>query len=40
VARLIVFYIPQKFRPKVKWVPSLERGRIIEFQLAASKKTA
>jgi hypothetical protein len=40
VARLIVFYIPENFRRKAKWVPSLERGKVIEFQPAASKKTA
>lgn len=40
MARLIVFYIPEKFQPKVKWVPSLERGKVIEFQPGPSKKTA
>jgi hypothetical protein len=40
MARVITFYIPQSFRPKVKWVSSPERGKAIEFQPAPSKKTA
>ena len=40
MARVITFYIPDRFRPKVKWVPSFERGKVIEFQPAPSRKTA
>jgi hypothetical protein len=39
MARVIEFYIPQSFRPKVKWVPSPAR-EVIEFQPMPSKKTA
>jgi hypothetical protein len=31
VARVIEFYIPNKFRKSVKWVPPEQRGKIIEF---------
>jgi hypothetical protein len=40
VARVITFYIPQSFRPKVKWIPPVARGKVIEFQPALSKKSA
>jgi hypothetical protein len=40
MARVITFYIPESFRPKVKWVSSVERGNVIEFQAPPSKKTA
>jgi hypothetical protein len=41
MARLIQFYVPSNFRPvKRKWTPSTERGKIIEFQIAAVRKSA
>jgi len=33
------FYIPNNFRKSGKWIPQENRGKIIEFTLAA-KKTA
>jgi hypothetical protein len=38
VARVIEFYIPTKFSKRVKWVPLLQRGKIIEFSVP--KKSA
>jgi hypothetical protein len=40
MARIITFYIPQTFHPKVKWVPPVDRGKVIEFYPAPAKKTA
>ena len=31
MAQLIEFYIPARFKPKVKWVPVEQRGKIIAF---------
>ena len=39
MAQVIEFYIPSRFRKKVKWVPTTERGKVIEFP-AAIKKSA
>jgi hypothetical protein len=32
MAKVIEFYVPSRFRKKVKWTPPEERGRIIDFQ--------
>jgi len=32
VAQVIEFYIPTRFKQKVKWVPQGQRGRIIVFR--------
>ena len=41
MARLIQFYVPQGFKPlKRQWVHLEQRGKIIEFQSAAIKKSA
>lgn len=40
MARLIEFYVPQNFKPKQRWLPLEERGKIIEFQSAVIKKSA
>jgi hypothetical protein len=37
VARVIEFYIPNKFRKTVKWVSSEQRGKIIEFASTIKK---
>jgi hypothetical protein len=39
MAQVIEFYIPSRFRKKVKWVPTTERGKVIEFP-AEIKKSA
>jgi hypothetical protein len=31
MAQVIEFYIPARFHRKVKWVPSEQRGKVIEF---------
>ncbi len=31
MAELIEFYIPARFKPRVKWVPQEQRGRVIAF---------
>ena len=40
MAQLIEFYVPQSFKPKQRWVPSEQRGKIIEFQTTVIKKSA
>ena len=31
MAQVIEFYIPTRFKPKVKWVPPEQRGKILAF---------
>ena len=31
MAQVIEFYIPRRFKPKVKWIPLEQRGRFIAF---------
>jgi hypothetical protein len=31
MAKVIGFYIPKNFRKSFKWVPELQRGKILEF---------
>jgi len=31
MAKIIEFYIPNKFRKKATWVPPQQRGKLIEF---------
>jgi hypothetical protein len=37
MARVIEFYIPPRFRKPVKWVPSAERGKVLEFPAEIQK---
>jgi hypothetical protein len=37
MAQVIEFYIPARFKPKVKWVPPEQRGRIIAFPTELKK---
>ena len=37
MAQVIEFYVPDSFRPKTKWVPAEQRGKLIEFPLPAKK---
>jgi hypothetical protein len=36
MAKVIEFYIPQRFQKNLKWVPQSERGKVLEF---SSKRT-
>lgn len=38
MAKIIEFYVPARFHKKVKWVPPVDRGKVIEFCLV--RKTA
>jgi hypothetical protein len=40
MAQVIEFYVPDRFRKKVKWVPASLRGKVIEFPATPVKKTA
>jgi hypothetical protein len=44
MAKIIEFYIPERFQKKVRCVPELQRGKVIEFPLdmtrLASKESA
>jgi hypothetical protein len=31
MAQVIEFYIPTGFKPKVKWIPAEQRGKILAF---------
>ena len=37
VAKIIEFYIPNRFQWKTKWIPPQDRGKIIEFSLPTRK---
>jgi len=37
MAKIIEFYIPQSFRKVSKWVPSNERGKLLEFPVPVRK---
>jgi len=37
VAKVIELYIPTKFSKRVKWIPLLQRGKVIEFSLPTKK---
>jgi hypothetical protein len=39
MAKVIAFYIPRNFRKSFKWVPELQRGKILEF-CPQTKKSA
>ena len=39
MAKLLEFYIPKNFRKSLKWVPELQRGKILEF-CPQTKKSA
>ena len=39
MAKVIEFYVPDRFRKKVKWVPLEQRGKVIAFRESV-KKTA
>jgi hypothetical protein len=44
MAKIVEFYIPERFQKTVRWVPELQRGKVIEFPLSmtrsASKESA
>ena len=33
MAQVIEFYIPARFKPKVKWIPAEQRGKILHSPL-------
>jgi hypothetical protein len=37
MAQVIEFYIPARFKPKVKWVPQEQRGKLIAFPVDLKK---
>jgi hypothetical protein len=37
MAKIIEFYIPQSFRMVSNWLPPNERGKVLEFPMAARK---
>lgn len=32
MAKIIEFYIPDKFQKRVKWIPEEQRGKLTEFR--------
>lgn len=40
MAKLIKFYVPANFQPKKQWTPEELRGKIIDFPVGASRKSA
>ena len=39
MAKVIEYYIPEKFRQTAKWIPPALRGKVLPFPVA-EKKTA
>jgi len=39
MAKVIEFYVPARFHRKVRWLPSEQRGKVIEFP-AETRKSA
>ena len=39
MAKVIEFYVPDRFKKKGKWIPISDRGKVIEFTPQA-KRTA
>jgi hypothetical protein len=37
MAKIIEFYIPQRFRKVAKWLPPNKRGKVLEFSMVARK---
>jgi len=37
VAQLIEYYVPDKFKKKVKWIPQQDRGKLITFPMDEKK---
>ena len=37
MAQVIEFYIPSRFKPRVKWIPTERRGRVLAFPSAIKK---
>lgn len=40
MAKVIPFYIPEGYRPPVKWSPQTETSKVLEFRAEAMKKSA
>lgn len=40
MAAVIVFHIPDSFRKKSKWIPPEERGKLLQFPLGDTRKSA
>jgi hypothetical protein len=39
MAKLIEYYVPERFQKTGKWIPPAQRGKVIQFPVA-EKKTA
>jgi len=37
MAQLIEYYVPDKFKTKVKWIPQHDRGKLITFPVDEKK---
>lgn len=37
MAKVIQFYVPDKFRQRAKWVAPTQRGKVIQFPLQRKK---
>jgi hypothetical protein len=37
MAKIIEFYVPNNFRKNAKWIPLENRGKVVEFPMAAKK---
>lgn len=40
MARVIEFFLPPSYKPKQRWVPMDDRGKVIVFKKVPAKKSA
>jgi hypothetical protein len=40
MARVIEFYVPPNYKPKQRWIPMDERGKVIVFTKVLAQKSA
>jgi len=40
MGRVIEFYVPHNYKPKQRWVPMDERGKVIAFTKVLAQKSA
>lgn len=37
MAQVIEFYVPDRYHKKVRWVPTEQRGKLLEFPMPVKK---
>jgi hypothetical protein len=40
MAKVIQFYIPEGFKPPIRWAAPTQAGKVLEFRVEVGKKSA